>query len=225
MSTTLLEPPSIMPVVTEMPCEERKQSAHDEPANWVSRMILKSYMSSFHLSLEGLGWVPKSILEVGSGDGTLLSYLAQNFMDARVIGVEFDADKIEHAKAKNCCRIEFEQLSDTETLPFDSNSFDLVISHGYLGASALPRHWVKEMARVSAEGLIISAPTPVGYKWLNKFPGADEARLIGNPVFKEGVTPISFSQLKTWVERSGAKIESVFNPLPYRMVLARKPQF
>ncbi len=227
MSTSVLDRPSTVisqPLVTPLDCEERRASQPDVPATWLSRMMLKSYMSSFNLFLSELGWVPRRILEVGSGDGTMLSYVAQTFMQSQVIGVEFDPETIAEAKEKNCCRIEFVEISPAETLPFKDNYFDVVISHGFLGRSGLPRHWVKEMSRVSAEGLILSAPTPMGYKWVRRMPGAQDAKLIGKKVFQPGVEPVGLAQMKTWVERSGLTVESVASPLPYTMILARKPQ-
>src|SRR5262249_29947665 len=116
------------------------------------------------------------------------------------------------------------ELDDAETLPFDTGSFDLVISHGFLGQTPMPRFWLSEMSRVTAEALIISSATPIGYKWLQKFPGAKQARLLGNEVFASDVEPVSLNQLKFWSERLGLKVESAISPAPYGMVLARKPQ-
>lgn len=230
MSTSILERPPVAqqspPNVVELPlpCEERQKGADVRPANWITSIILKTYVNSFNYCLNELGWVPQRILEVGSGNGALLSYVAQTFMDAEVMGVEFDADKVAVAREHNCCRIEFVELLNSESLPFEADSFDLVISHGFLGASPLPRHWMKEMARVSAEAMIISAPTPIGYKWLKKLPGAVEAQLIGNPVFSNEVQPIAIRQMRTWLDRLGLQVEAMTTPAPYGMVLARKPQ-
>lgn len=226
MSTPVLERPPMTLVLPEAEhaCEERRNVAPVMPETWASRLILKSYLSSFNLCMSDLGWTPKSILEVGCGDGSMLSYVGQTIMNARVMGVEFDQNTVAFAKERNCCRIEFVSLNPAETLPFESNAFDVVISHGFLGNTPLPRHWVREMARVSAEGLIVSAQTPVGSAWLHKLPGADKAKLIGRPVFSPQTQPISLRLLKTWVEREGLKVESMLMPAPYGMLLARKPQ-
>jgi SAM-dependent methyltransferase len=228
MSPTVLEerPSLITPVQHEEPhpCEKDFSNPLNEPLNWISRAIQKSYLNSFNYCLRELGWVPQSILEVGSGDGSLLGYTAKQFFDAEVVGVEFDPFKVALAKNNVCCRVEFIELLDAETLPFESGKFDVVISHGFLGHSPLPRHWMKEMARVSAEALILSAPTPVGHKWLSKIPGAEKARLLGNPVFASDTHPISTQKMRDWVERLGFKAETIATPLPYTMMLARKPQ-
>lgn len=227
MSVTLLERPAPSVAVSNpmpSPCEDRAASpcAAASENNWVSQMLLKSYVSSFNFCLGELGWVPQRILEVGSGDGSLLSYAAQTFMNAEVLGVEFDADKVAVARERNCCRVQFMELLDTETLPFEAGSFDLVISHGFLGNSPIPRHWLKEMARVTAEAMIVSAPTPLGFKWLKRIPGLSEAKLLGNPVFDQSVQPIAVQQMKSWIERLDMKTEAVFTPLPYAMMLSRK---
>jgi SAM-dependent methyltransferase len=228
MSTTQLERPTIPQFLVESskPCEERMNPTLDVPTNWVSRTILKSYISSFNFCLGELGWVPKRILEVGSGNGALLSYVAQTFMETteEIIGIEFDSVKVEDARENNCCKIEFMELTEGETLPFEDGHFDLVISHGFLGNSPLPRHWIKEMARVTAEAMIISTPTPIGFKWLKKFPGSMDAKLLGNPVFSPGTQPIGMRQVKNWIERMDMKTECMTTPVPYGMILARKPQ-
>jgi ubiquinone/menaquinone biosynthesis C-methylase UbiE len=226
MSTSLLErPPVSQPVVEPRVVEPQCPTIPQEQStSWLSRMIQKSYLNSFNYCLNETGWVPQRILEIGFGDGTLLTYVAKLFMDAEVVGVEFDTNKVAQARENVCCRIQLMEMHDGETLPFDPDSFDLVISHGFLGNSPIPRHWVKEMTRVSAEGVIISAPTPMGYKWLQKLPGAGNAHLLGQPVFSSVIQPISLRQMRNWLDRIGMKTESMATPVPYGMLMARKAQ-
>ncbi len=230
MSPSLMERPVLQAApeicIPDEHCHEKceRTEATEEARHWLSQKIIKSYVSSLNFCLGELGWVPMSILEIGSGNGDLLSYLAQTFMSAHVVGVEFEAKKIEAAKANNCCRIQFVELEPSETLPFESNSFDLVISHGALSTSPLPRHLISEMSRVSAEGMILSAQGALPYKWFKHLPGAKEVTLSGNPIVDQDVRPISLSQLRNWVTRSGMKIESYTAPFPYHMLMCRKPK-
>lgn len=219
-----MERPILETALVDIPEIQQKTLPNERSKSWVSKTILKSYLSSFNLCLDDLGWVPQRILEVGSGDGSWLAYLGQLFMNAELTGVEFDAAKIEQAKEQYCCRPEYIQLTDAETLPFENNRFDLVISHGFLGQSPIPRHWLKEMARVSAEGLILSVPTPIGYRWLQKLPGAKHASLMGRPVFQPNIQPISMQQLRGWTERLGLVTEVSTTPVPFGMLMLRKPQ-
>jgi hypothetical protein len=124
------------------------------------------------------------------------------FLTSRMVGVEFDPAKVEHAKENFCCKLEFMDLLETESLPFTDNRFDLVISHGFLGRAKTPYHWIHEMARVSAEGLIISTPTPIGYRWLQKVPGVQDTRIAGTSVFDPVYTPRPLRQVKTWLQEA-----------------------
>lgn len=225
MSTTLLEHPSIsrtLPPSSECIEQPTGLVCTEQSAGWLSRMILKSYIRNFHLCLDKMDRLPQRILEVGAGDGTLALQTATRFSMAKMIGIGFDPGKVLQARQKASLRLEFLELADTETLPFESGSFDLVISHGFLGNSPVPRHWLKEMSRVTADAMIVSAPTPVGYKWLRKLPGADDASLIGNPIFTPKTQPIALRQLKSWVERLELKTEAMTTPIPYGMLLSRK---
>lgn len=229
MSTPVLESSSVTPspiaLPSGLPCQEGRESPMiAEPGNWLSRVVHKAYFNSLNYCLRELGWVPQSILEVGFGDGSMLGYVAKMFHSAEVSGVEFDARIIEKAKEHVCCRVEFLELSDTDVLPFESGKFDLVVSHGFLGQSQQPRHWIGEMARVSAEALIVSAPTPRGYRWLRRIPGAGQTCFLGNPVFALRNQPIDSKTLQNWLNEVGCPVEVKTNPVPYAMMLARKPQ-
>lgn len=227
MSAPTLERPTLItPTISipEMPCQEKRESAPEIPQGWLSKQLLKSYISSLHVQLSNLGWVPQSILDMGCGDGTLLSYLAQEIMDADVVGAVFDADTLAIAQEKNCCRIDFQHHAESETLPFSCGQFDLVVSHGFLGHSKAPRHLIKEICRASAEGIIISVPIPSLYNTLKSVPGLQDYKLLGQSVFSETTHPIALGQILYWLKQNGMKIETVLTPAPFAMVLARKPQ-
>lgn len=235
MSPTLLERPPVEAEILaaprpelaaidgEHPCEERRASGPVIPLRAIPKLLMKSYLSSFHFCLSELGWIPQRILEVGSGDGTMLSYLAQTFMEAEVVGVEFSAERVAHAQEKNCCRVQFMELSEVEQLPFESDSFDLVVSHGFLGRASLPHHWVAEMARVSAEAVILSAPVETPYRLTQHLPGAEQLKIAGQQVFQESVRPVTVAQLQYWFNRHGMALETRTMPLPFGMFLGRKP--
>jgi ubiquinone/menaquinone biosynthesis C-methylase UbiE len=95
----------------------------------------------------------KNCLEVGSGRGGGASFLARNFNPSSIIGVDFSSSavalaQVRHSLVKN---LTF-QTGDAENLPFDANTFDLVInvesSHCYGNIS----RFISEVIRVLKVG-------------------------------------------------------------------------
>jgi ubiquinone/menaquinone biosynthesis C-methylase UbiE len=72
---------------------------------------------------------PARVLDLGTGTGAGALWLAQEFPDARVTGLDISEPMIEQAKAKVpnelAGRVEF-QVGDAERLPFSDGSVDLV---------------------------------------------------------------------------------------------------
>jgi len=95
----------------------------------------------------------KSVLEVGSGRGGGASFLARHFSPFSIIGVDFSSSAVSVAQQRHAS---VKQLSfrhgDAENLPFETNTFDLVInvesSHCY-GSVA---RFISEVVRVLKVG-------------------------------------------------------------------------
>nr|VFK22748.1 MAG: methionine biosynthesis protein MetW [Candidatus Kentron sp. LFY] len=96
--------------------------------------------------------VPESrILDLGCGDGALLTHLRDN-SSVRGYGLEIDNQHIAHCVAAGLNVI---QGNLDEGLPnFESNSFDYVIMTQTLQAVRSPEQLVVEMLRVGREGIV-----------------------------------------------------------------------
>ncbi len=72
---------------------------------------------------------PKSIIDIGSGTGTLTFMLSQKFPDALIIGIDGDENIISIANQKNTVsdNVYFRQ-DMSYNLPFDENNADIVTS-------------------------------------------------------------------------------------------------
>jgi len=66
------------------------------------------------------------LLDAGCGTAPMLSLLTKRFPNARFTGIDLTPKMIEMAKAKNLPNTTF-FCGDCENLPFDDNSFDVVI--------------------------------------------------------------------------------------------------
>lgn len=193
-----------------------------QPHGWLAEQIHKAYLSSFNVCLSQLGWVPQSILEVGTGDGSMLNYVGKLFMDADIHGVDSSANHIARAKEHSCCKLQYVHVDDAESLPFEDQQFDLVVSHGFLGRTHTPRHWLAEMSRVSAEAVIVSTPNPRFSQWLKWIPGGKSAQIAGTPIVDAASADVSMLELKSWLKRQKLTSELILHPVPHHMVLARK---
>ncbi len=81
----------------------------------------EKYMDAFHIENK------KRILEIGCGPGALARSLARWYPDSEVVGLDRDTAFIQFA-AQQAPHIKFME-ADAVTLPFEDNSFDVVISN------------------------------------------------------------------------------------------------
>ena len=106
-----------------------------------------------------------TVLDIGCGTGALLMMIHERKKGARLFGVDLSEEMIKVAQAKlgNAADL---AVSDSEKLPFESGSFDLVLCTFSFHHYPNPTVVFKEMHRVlSPEGRIIMAdplaPIPV----------------------------------------------------------------
>lgn len=98
-------------------------------------------------------WIKPSsrVLDLGCGDGSLLSYLATE-KNVSGIGIEIDPDNIESCIRRGVNVIE--QDIDKGLDNFQSNSFDTVLLAQTLQASSKPDQLIDEMLRVGQFGIV-----------------------------------------------------------------------
>lgn len=113
--------------------------------------------------LQGTGLQGKAVLDVGCGTG-ILSLLALERGCANVICGDLSEYMLSQCRKKANTsgygpdRIDFRQL-DAESLPFESNSFDAVISGMVLGFLPNQKSAVAEMVRVLRPGGVLAIST------------------------------------------------------------------
>ena len=66
------------------------------------------------------------LLDAGCGPAPMISLLSEKYPDKHYIGIDLTEKMIEVAKAKNLPNAKF-IVGDCENLPFDDNSFDVII--------------------------------------------------------------------------------------------------
>ena len=77
----------------------------------------------------GLGTVPETLLDIGSGTGRIVNALSQKLPDSSVTGLDLAYGMLSSAKKSFVGNTGIKLVcGDAETLPFRDNSFDMVVS-------------------------------------------------------------------------------------------------
>ena len=181
--------------------------------------VVKRLMTRFHADLDELfdGAKPASLLDVGCGEGVLVSEWAEKLGDGRVVGIDLDDPGL-HAEWEKRRRPNLEyRVQKAEDLPFEADEFELASAIEVLEHVPEPDHTIAEMARVASKHLLVSVPREPLWRGLNMARGS-YLRDLGN-------TP---GHLNHWSKRSfvsflrqvGEPVE-VRSPFPWTMVLVR----
>jgi len=103
---------------------------------------------------------PEDIIDLGSADGRMLYTIHQEFTNARCVGVEYNPELVDFAKA------EFPVLKiiqgDIQSLEFPDDSFDVAIATAVIEHVPSPVRAMWEIKRVLRSGgiLVLTSPAP-----------------------------------------------------------------
>ena len=122
---------------------------HDEA--W--RMLGAKYKAQ-HIIDVCKGRTFKKVLEVGAGDGSILKLLADQNFAPEYHAVEISDSGVEHIKSRNIKDLKSVQLFDGYRLPFEDNSFDLIILSHVLEHVEHERLLLRELKRVARYNVI-----------------------------------------------------------------------
>lgn len=140
------------------------------------------------------------ILDVSSGRGTQAIYYAKTF-GVEVIGLDIDKNMIETAteKAKQNGVKKSVQfvLGDSQQLPFDENTFDVVINECAVGIPDNSQKVLDEMLRVVKPHGAVAIHEST---WINKL-SANEKNEISE---RYGTTPLEYNEWMDMLKKAGA---------------------
>jgi ubiquinone/menaquinone biosynthesis C-methylase UbiE len=129
---------------------------HDEA--W--RMLGAKY-KAYHIIDVCKGQSFKKVLEVGAGDGSILQKLADYNFAPEYHAVEISDSGVTHIQSRNIKNLVSVQAFDGYKLPFEDNSFDLIILSHVLEHVEHERLLLREIKRVSKNFVI---EVPIDYK-------------------------------------------------------------
>lgn len=129
---------------------------HDEA--W--RMLGAKYKAQ-HIVDVCKGQSFKKVLEVGAGDGSILQKLSDSNFAPEYHAVEISDSGVAHIQSRNIENLVSVQEFDGYKLPFEDNSFDLIILSHVLEHVEHERLLLREIKRVSKSFVI---EVPIDYK-------------------------------------------------------------
>jgi len=181
--------------------------------------VVLRLMRGFEASLDELFALaqPRSLLDVGCGEGVLTHRWAQRLRDARVVGIDLEDPQLrrewEQRRAPN---LEY-QAANAENLPYADDEFDLATAIEVLEHVPDPERTVAEMARCAQRHLLVSVPREPVWRMLNVARGAYLGQLGNTPGH---LNHWSRRAIVSLLSRHGAVTE-VRSPFPWTMLLTR----
>jgi 2-polyprenyl-3-methyl-5-hydroxy-6-metoxy-1,4-benzoquinol methylase len=181
--------------------------------------VVRKLMTGFERTLDEL-WAkasPRSVLDVGCGEGVLTHKWAVALGDKRIVGIDLDDEKLKAEQAtRQAPNLEY-LVMKAENLPFGENEFGLASAIEVLEHVPDPEHTVAEMARVAKDHLLVSVPREPLWRALNLARGAYVKDLGNTPGHVNHWSKRSFVKL---LSRHGEVVEAR-SPFPWTMLLVR----
>ena len=181
--------------------------------------IVKRLMAGFHASLDEL-WgkaEPKSVLDVGCGEGVLTYEWAERLGDGRIVGIDLEDPKLrEEWDKRRRPNLEY-RAEEATSLSFADEEFDVATAIEVLEHVPEPEATLSEMARVAERHLLVSVPREPIWRMLNMARGAYIRDLGNTPGHLNHWSKVGFVSLLT---RYGT-VEEVRTPLPWTMALVK----
>jgi 2-polyprenyl-3-methyl-5-hydroxy-6-metoxy-1,4-benzoquinol methylase len=181
--------------------------------------LVRRLMDGFERTLDELFTTadPKSLLDVGCGEGVLVHQWAQRLGEARVVGIDLEEPSIQAGWAeRKAPNLEYKVMS-AENLPFANGEFDAVSAVEVLEHVPDPEHTLGEMARCGAGHLLVSVPREPLWRMLNMARGAYWSDLGNTPGHLNHWSKRSFVEM---LSRYGKVVEAR-SPFPWTMLLVR----
>jgi len=181
--------------------------------------VVRRLMSRFEGTLDELftSAAPRSVLDVGCGEGVLTAQWADRLGDGRIVGIDLDDEKLRAEWATRERDNLTYRVMKAENLPFAGGEFELAAAIEVLEHVPDPEHTVAEMARVASRHLLVSVPREPLWRGLNVARGAYVKDLGNTPGHLNHWSKRSFVRL---LERHGEVVQAR-SPFPWTMLLVR----
>jgi SAM-dependent methyltransferase len=181
--------------------------------------VVKRLMTGFHANLDELfdQAAPRSILDVGCGEGVLTYEWAQRLDGGRIVGIDLDDPQLHESWAERSApNLEY-RVMKAENLPFADHEFELASAIEVLEHVPDPEATVAEMARCASRWLLVSVPREPVWRMVNMARGAYWKDLGNTPGHVNHWSKRSFTQMLA----GHGDVTEVRSPFPWTMCLVR----
>jgi ubiquinone/menaquinone biosynthesis C-methylase UbiE len=179
--------------------------------NPIARALTQGFLDAVTELYSKVG--PKTVLEVGCGEGQLAAHLWMNGpRPERFLATDLSTERIEAEPMP--AGIEWEEAS-IYTLPYEDASFELVICCEVLEHLEDPEAGLREVTRVAERAVLLSTPWEPMWRALN-VARLKYLRHLGNT--PGHLQHFSRDQLRTLAERR-LRITDMRTPLPWTVLL------
>jgi SAM-dependent methyltransferase len=181
--------------------------------NPVERRLMAGFFAALDRALPDEA--PRSILEVGVGEGEVAERVRDRFPNARFVGIDLPDPALGERWSDRSLPGAF---ADIARLPFPDRRFDLVLAIEVLEHVPDPPAALRELQRVASAGLVLSVPREPIWRVANLV-RLKYVRQLGN-------TP---GHVNHWGKAAFARfvgtelsVTSVASPFPWTMVAAQR---
>lgn len=181
--------------------------------------LQKLFIENFYKNLIKLAKPlnPITVLDAGCGEGITLNKLIENGVGDKLEGVDYSDLAITLSKKIN------PQLNirhgSVYSLPYEDNSFDLVICTEVLEHLDDPKKGLKEIIRASKKYLILTVPNEPWFTYQRILRGKNILHFGAHP---EHIQHWTVGKFKKFIRENGLKIKKVRLPFAWTMMLAEK---
>ena len=163
----------------------------------------------------------ETMLDAGCGTAPMLSLLTRKYPNAHFTGLDLTPEMIKQAKAKKLKNTEF-VVGDCENMPFENESFDIVINSQSFHHYPDPQAFFCEVARVLKSGGKLIMRDNTGSKVAMWFVNKIElpfANLIGHGDVKAH----TLDEVRGYCKNAGLTVEKLEHQKGFRLhLVARK---
>lgn len=179
--------------------------------NPVEQRMMTGFFAALDAAVDGLD--PRTIVEVGAGEGRITEHLGATFPDATIVGLDLP----DPALAADWSGVDAPMFfGDVTRLPFVDASIDLVVGLEVLEHVPVPERALAEISRVCRGHVVVSVPREPIWRVGNMVRGRYLRELGNTPGH---VNHWSARGFERFVART-LEVERTWRPLPWTMVRA-----
>lgn len=162
------------------------------------------------------------LLDVGCGTGPMIELLTEEYPDRHYVGMDLTPKMIEVANAKGLKNAEF-IVGDSEDMPFENESFDVLICANSFHHYPDPQKFFNEVKRVLRPNGMLVLRDYTSYPfviWLMNHTEMPLANLIGHG----DVKAYTIDEVKMFCKNAGLKVNKIEKRKKFRLHLVAEKE-